>query len=53
MIKNTKGLYTEETTKFKHGGGLDFFCKMFEKHLQKHGLDTIAFCCEDPKIMAS
>ena len=42
MIKRTKRLYTKETTKFKHDGDLDFFCKMFEKHLQKHGLNTIA-----------
>ena len=47
MIKRTEGLYTEESARYKHGGDLDFFCKMFEKHLQKYGLDTIAYR-EDP-----
>ena len=42
MIKHTKGLYTKEATKFKHNGDLDFFCKMFKKHLPKHGLNTMA-----------
>ena len=41
MIKCTKGLYTKETTKFKHDGDLDFFCKMFKKHLQKRTLHNI------------
>ena len=27
-----------------HDRDLDFFYKMFKKHLQKHGLDTIAYC---------
>ena len=43
MIKQTKGLYTKESSKFKHNGDLDFFCKLFEKHLQKHGLDSVAY----------
>ena len=43
MIKQTKGFYTKESSKFKHGGDLNFFCKLFEKHLQKHGLDSVAY----------
>ena len=29
--------------KFKRGGDLDFFCKMFENYLKKHRLKTIAY----------
>ena len=43
MIKHTKGLYIKESTKFKHDGDLDFFCKLFKKHLQKHRLDSISY----------
>ena len=47
LTKPTKGLYTEEATKLKHDRDLDFFCNMLKKHLQKHGLNNIAYC-EDP-----
>ena len=43
MIKRTQGLYNEESAKFKHNRDLYFFCKLFEKHLQKHGLDSVAY----------
>ena len=39
-------------TKVKHGGDLDFFYKMFDKYLQKHWLDTIAYC-EGPTSIGS
>ena len=29
-----------------------FFCKIFKKHLQKHGLDTIVYC-DDPKSLGN
>ena len=47
MIMQAKGLYTEESIRFNHGGDLDLFCKIFEKQLQKQGLDTNVYC-EDP-----
>ena len=51
MIKQTKGLYTKESSMFKYGGDLNFFCKLFEKHLQKHGLDSVSYQCSPTNQM--
>ena len=38
MINALKDCTLKKATKFKHNGDLNFFCKMFKKHLQKMNL---------------
>ena len=42
-MKQSEGLFAEESLKFKHGDDLDYFCLWIKGHFEKHGLDTIAY----------